>query len=465
MKPALALALDELKRRKDFNFLAAYEPYDKQKSFHAAGTRFRERLFMAGNQLGKTIAGGFEVAIHATGEYPSWWEGRRFDGPTSWWVSGVTTESTRDNPQRVLLGPPQDELRWGTGAIPGRLIERIQKKRGTPDAVDSIVVRHKSGKGNSVIVFKSYDQGRTKWQGETLHGVWYDEEPPPDIYSEGKTRTNRRQGLNLVTFTPLLGMTDVVGDFLSEDAESRGRHVTRMGIEEAEHYSPEERASIIASYPEHERDARAKGIPIMGSGRVYPVAEDGIKVDAFSIPNDWAVIGGLDFGWDHPFAAVKLAHNRDADILYVTECYKQRESTPMVHANAIKHWGKRMPWAWPHDGLQHDKKSGEQLRNAYAEHDLNMLPDKATFDDGDYGVEAGVLELLERMQTGRFKVFAHLEEWFKEFRLYHRKDGVIVKKNDDALDATRYAYMMRRHAKVNPGRKPPPIKINTSYVV
>jgi hypothetical protein len=78
-----------------------------------------------------------------------------------------------------------------------------------------------------------------------------------------------------------------------------------------------------------------------------------------------------------------------------------------------------------------------------------MLPQRATFEDGSFGVEAGIAELLTRMESGRFKVFAHLADWFEEFRLYHRKDGLIVKSNDDLMAATRYAMMMRRHALVH----------------
>ena len=197
------------------NRLSAYEPYPKQREFHDAGAEHRERLFMAGNQLGKTWAGGFEVAIHATGKYPAWWAGRRFDGPTKWWASGVTGESTRDNPQRILVGPPQREAEWGTGSVPGDAIVTAQRARGVPDALDSVVVKHVTG-GESVIVFKSYEKGREKWQGETLHGIWFDEEPPLDIYTEGMTRTNATGGIVMITFTPLLGMSEVVRRFLNE---------------------------------------------------------------------------------------------------------------------------------------------------------------------------------------------------------------------------------------------------------
>jgi hypothetical protein len=224
------------------------------------------------------------------------------------------------------------------------------------------------------------------------------------------------------------------------------KHVTRMTIDDAEHYSPEQRASIIASYPAHERKARTQGIPVLGSGRVFPVDEDTLKVAAFSIPSHWPLIGGLDFGWDHPTGAVKLAWDRDGDILYVVNSYGVREQTPVIHAAALKPWGATLPWSWPHDGLQHDKGSGEQLAAQYRAQGLEMLPERATFEDGSNGVEAGISEMLDRMLTGRWKVFDHLEDWFAEFRLYHRVDGLIVKLNDDRLSASRYAMMMKRFA-------------------
>lgn len=236
------------------------------------------------------------------------------------------------------------------------------------------------------------------------------------------------------------------------------RHVVRATIDDAVPYvySRAQADAIIAGYPAHERDARAKGIPILGSGRVFPVADDDITCDAFPIPKHWKRIGGLDFGWDHPTAATKLAHDADEDVIYVTAEYKQREQTPLIHSGALKHWGALLPWAWPHDGLQHDKGSGEQLAEKYREHGLDMLPEKATFEDGSNGVEAGITDILERMQTGRWKVFKHLSGWMDEFRLYHRKNGVIVKEFDDLISSSRYALMMLRFAKPD---IPPPARV------
>lgn len=218
-----------------------------------------------------------------------------------------------------------------------------------------------------------------------------------------------------------------------------------MTLEDAPHISDERRAEIIASYPPHEVEARTKGIPVLGSGRIYPVTEESITVEAFPVPRHWAILNGMDFGWDHPTAAVSLACDRDTDTIYVGACYRRKNATPLEHAAALKPWGP-FPWAWPHDGLHQMKDGGKSFRDQYAECGLAMLPTHATHPDGGYGVEAGIMDILTRMQTGRFKVFAHLKEWFDEFRLYHRKDGKVFKERDDIMDATRTGVMMIRYA-------------------
>lgn len=267
----IALAAERERRRQERK-LFDYRPYPKQLEFHAKGKTERERLLMAGNQLGKTWCMGFELAMHLTGEYPepgqvfyptkeelqakiarshgkelmeaegllenlgilglygadvypNGWPGRRFDGPNWWWAASVSGTSTRDNPQRILLGPPGDRSAWGTGAIPkanlvtdgGKI--HASMATGTPNLVDTVLVRHRTG-GNSILGFKTYEQGRERWQGPTLNGVWYDEEPPEDIYEEGLTRTNTTEGPNALTFTPLLGMSGVVRKFISIDDEA-----------------------------------------------------------------------------------------------------------------------------------------------------------------------------------------------------------------------------------------------------
>jgi phage terminase large subunit-like protein len=216
------LLLQERERRQRRTKLLRYRPYAKQREFHAAGAIHRERLFKAGNQLGKTYCGAAEAAFHLTGKYPADWDGRRFDRPVTAWAGSETNEVTRDGVQRLLVGPPKIETEWGTGLIPGDDLLDWSRRQGVPDALDGVVVQHWRNVANnpdcpryerdglSTLGFKSYDQGRTKWQGETLDFVWFDEEPPADIYTEGLTRTNATRGMVWLTFTPLKGMSEVV---------------------------------------------------------------------------------------------------------------------------------------------------------------------------------------------------------------------------------------------------------------
>ena len=208
----------QIKRRRE-NRIEQYRPYTKQIAFHDAGREHSERLFMAGNQLGKTTSGGAEWAMHLTGRYPDWWQGATFDRPVRLWAAGVTNEGTRDNPQRILIGPPELEDAWGTGLIPKSCLKEWGRAQGVPNLLDNVVIRHDSG-GDSILSFKSYERGREKWQGPTLDGVWFDEEPPQDIYTEGLTRTNngQRGQFTMITFTPLQGMSSVVSLFLLDKA-------------------------------------------------------------------------------------------------------------------------------------------------------------------------------------------------------------------------------------------------------
>jgi phage terminase large subunit-like protein len=184
---------------------------------------------IAANQSGKTLAGGMEVAMHATGKYPSWWKGRRFDKPTAGWACGETNEVARDAAQRILVGRPGAQ---GTGCIPKADILETVSARGTPDLLDSIKVRHIAG-GTSIIGIKSYQRGREAFQGESLDFCWCDEEPAADVYSEILTRTNVGAGPVLITFTPLKGMSEVVRRFLIE--KSPDRAVVSMTLDDVDH--------------------------------------------------------------------------------------------------------------------------------------------------------------------------------------------------------------------------------------
>jgi Terminase RNaseH-like domain len=137
-----------------------------------------------------------------------------------------------------------------------------------------------------------------------------------------------------------------------------------MTIDDVEHYSDHEKKTIIASYPKHEPEARTKGIPVLGSGRVFPVPEGGISIEHRDFPSHWPRIGGMDFGWDHPFAAVELVWDRDSDTVYVSRTHRLREASPIIHAATLRTWGKELRWAWPRDG----NRALEAIRSSGIKH-------------------------------------------------------------------------------------------------
>lgn len=189
--------------------------YPKHIGFMAAGSEHRERLFLAGNRVGKTDVGAFEMTCHLTGYYPGWWAGRRFDRPVRAWAAGDTMLSTRDVLQVALLGPVDtlDNQDW-SGMLPKHLVHHTTRKTGgVSKCIDQIWVRHISGKTSS-LEFKSYDQGRRMFQGTEVEICWLDEECPEDVYAECLTRTMTTQGLIVATLTPLQGLTPFIQQYL-----------------------------------------------------------------------------------------------------------------------------------------------------------------------------------------------------------------------------------------------------------
>jgi phage terminase large subunit-like protein len=446
--------LSKIETQKSTNRISFYEPYQYQKEFHDAkdfNDNFaQQRLLMAANKVGKTFCGACEVALHLLGEYPDWWKGHRFDRPVKVWCAGMTTANTRDIIQAELLGEPGDPEDWGKGIIPKNRIVKTERQPGIPNSLSMVIVKHVSGR-NSRLWFKSYEQGKEQWMGKAVDIVWLDEEPPQDIYSQGLRATLKTRGLIYMTFTPEKGMTNVVAQFMND--LKPGQQLYHATWDDAPHLGENAKNEILAALPPHERQMRSKGIPVLGSGLVFPVDEDSIKVPSFPLPKFWPKICAIDFGWDHPFVCVWVSWDRESDTAYIYDLYTVRSETPVIHAHAIKTKGEKIPCVWPHDGMQHDKGSGEPLSKFYRKLGVNMLGSHFTNPDGGNSVEPGIMDMLQRMQSGRLKVFDHLGDWFAEMRMYHRKDGKIVKERDDIMSATRYAVMSLRYASVGVEKK------------
>jgi len=266
--------------------------------------------------------------------------------------------------------------------------------------------------------------------------------------------------------TPEEGMTNVVMSFMNDLQE--GQALVTATWEEAKHdndtdnhkigdshLTEKKKAQILGALPEYQRDMRSKGIPLMGSGLVWPIQEDEITCEPVDIPDYWPRVAAVDFGVDHPFAGVWLAWDRDLDIVYVYDTYRRSRATISENAIAIRQRERWIPVMWPHDGNQEDPKSARSLADLYRMEGVNMWyesftnPPEPGAKKGDIGVEAGLAHIWERMKTGRFKVFSSCKDWFEEFRMYHRKDGKVVPLKDDVMSATRYACQSLRNARTS----------------
>jgi len=412
------------------------ELYPRHMDHFKAGAQHRQRLFMAANRVGKTRSGAYEVAAHATGEYPSWWTGRVFPHRIDVWAAGKDTGTTKNILQKALVGAVgEDGTLSGGGMIPLDRVIHATRKPHNPGALDTVWVRHNDG-GTSIIQFKSYEQGSKSFEGTEQHIVWFDEEPPLSCYSEAVVRTMTTSGLMIVTFTPLQGMSDVVSMFVSPAPEAaQYLHLTTAGWDHVPHLGEAEKAELLATTPPFQRDARSQGIPQLGSGAVWAFPESELRIPNFEIPPHWNKCFGLDVGGGaKATAAVWLAIEPSAGgRVIVTDSYKRESPEPAVHLSAIRARGEGIPGSGDAAALIVTAGDAEQLIRVYQRGGLDLeLADKS--------VEAGIASVWQLFSDGRLKVFASCTEWWDEWRMYQRDaKGRIVKKNDHCMDATRYA--------------------------
>ena len=427
-------------REKLFSYYLADGPlrrdlYAKHLEFFAAGTDYRERCMLAANRVGKTEGvGGYELTLHLTGRYPDWWTGRRYTRPVKAWAAGDTAKTVRDIVQLKLLGPPG---KHGTGLIPGDDIVATAPWAGVPDAVETIRVRHVSG-GQSMLQLKSYDQKREAFQGTEQDIIWLDEEPPLSIYTECLLRTMTTQGMILATFTPLEGLSETVMHFLPDGQIQERRDGSRFLVmatwDDVPHLSPEVKKELWNAIPPYQRDARAKGVPQLGSGAIYPVPESDIICDPFEIPKHWPRMYALDVGWNRT-AALWLAHDRQSQTIYGYAEHYRGQAEPSVHADAIKARGAWMSGVIDPAARGRGQKDGAQLIKDYRDLGLNLT-------EANNAVESGIYDVWQRMSGGRFKIFRSCQNWLSEYRLYRRDEkGRIVKERDHLMDCTRYGVL------------------------
>ena len=224
------------------------------------------------------------------------------------------------------------------------------------------------------------------------------------------------------------------------------RYCQQIEWDDAPHLTKEDKDRLLSSIPPHQRDARTKGIPILGAGQIYPVAEESILIDPFEMPRWWPRAYALDVGWNRT-AALWGAWDRDADIVYLYSEYYAAQQPPAVHASAItrQSGGNWMVGAIDPASAGANEKDGTRLMDEYRQLGLGLVP-------ADNTVEAGIFAVHQRMASGGLKVFRTLPNWLREFRIYRRDEkGQVVKENDHLMDGMRYLIMTgMAHASIEP---------------
>lgn len=427
--------------------------YDWQHQFNASTRTNNACMLMAANQVGKSLTGCVIDKFHLTGDYPDNWDGYRFTFPPKCWLLGYSGEKTRDLLQAKLFGQLINNEFQG-GLIPReKILDKITMS-GTSRAMREVKVQHTHGV--SICQFWSYSQGQHALMGDIVDWYHIDEEPEDhEIYPQIITRTingdKGKGGRGILTFTPENGKTELVCQFM--DFDMPGQSMQTATWNDAPHLSEEKKATILNMYPAYQRDMRSKGVPLMGAGLIYEVDEDLVSVEPFKIPGHFKIIGGLDFGWDHPQALVRLAIDEENEIIYITHAFKRNKLHAYEAWRATKHWLENVPIAWPQDGYQSRSEGTKELekRDTYIEEGFELLYEHTTWEAGGVSVTQGIVELNQLFKNGQLRIFSTLHEVFEELRQYHTKTNAkgnaeIVKLKDDLLDAIRYAYMMRREA-------------------
>jgi len=433
-----------------------YQPHEKQRKFHDAGLKAKERLFLAGNRTGKTYCGIVESAMHLTGNYPQWWQGKRFSRPIKAWAASVTSALTSEVLERGYVDVIAEDL----------IIKHNSLR-------SSYLIKHSSG-GISEITFKSYEQGRKKFQAAKLDLIHLDEEPPQDIYTECLMRLmsteEDNKGIVLLTMTPLLGLTDLILQFqeriVSKEVEDKtGKKITikenikcdegmvfknkfyiQASWDDNPHLLEAQKEEIALNLKPHEREAREKGIPSLGSGLVYPFILDGITVPPFAIPEHWGRVYALDFGWTNPTAALFAAYDRDSDVVYLTAEYYVAERTPQQHAHQLIQMGAaNIHGVYDPAGEQSSQRDGGDLATLYRQSGLKYL------SKANNSKEEGVMKVAQRFQNSQLKIFNNLRHTQRELAKYCRDEqGKIQKGDDHLMDCMRYLMMSGLQLASNP---------------
>ena len=410
--------------------------YQKHIEYLNASKDYKISAFLAANRIGKSTTSAYLATMHATGEYPWWYSGKRFDTPVDMWIVGKTAVTVRDIMQLELLGP---QSFIGTGFLPKSSIVSVSYNN---QRADQILVKHKSG-GISAIGLKSSDSGFQTFMGTKKQVIIIDEECDSRVFEECLLRTLTCQGIVCINFTSLLGVTELVNLLVVDGDITKPRpgvKVVTCAWSDVPHLSPKDCEDMLALLPPFQRLCRSTGIIKLGAGVCYPVDPDTFVIPPFEIPKHFHRLGSLDVGWKIT-AACWFAIDPDSDSVYIYSEYYSSGEQPIVHAEALKARGKDIPFVI--DGAAHgvSQIDGRNLFDMYRDLGLNLR-------NANKAVNAGIYAVWEALTTGKLKIFSTCTNLLSEMRLYRRDEsGKIVKTADHLMDSMRYGIMGLEHAK------------------
>lgn len=446
--------LKQIKYDKLYSKIKFFKPYPWQQDFYSASKQHKQRYLRAGNRVGKSFSEAYEFAYHITGQYPSWWDGAVIEGAGhSFWAVGYDNTSTANVLQKELFGTNDAGLKeeLGTGSIPKDCID-FDSMRKDGKRIIQCRIKHKDGW--NTLMFYAQHAGPGGMMGQSIKYAWMDEEHEhrsTEIYNQLVMRTVEAEGFVVFTSTPEAGFTELNRRF----EEKEGLYLKQVGWDMVEHLTEEMKQEVLSGVAEYKHDCVMKGLPVIGSGAVFPYDDSDIIIDDFDIPLDWEICAGIDIGHTSDSSTcVYAAIDPEGCVYLIGEWEGKNAQDPNLgKPAAMAHWIKNslystIPVIAPHDA---GSKSGSP--EAYASK-LRELDINVQFDpfhnpyDSNVGMDAkvrhnnpetGLVLMRQLMDEGKFKVFRSCRVWIEEKRSYFYKPNGDRSKPDHMMDSSRLA--------------------------
>jgi len=444
----------------EYNALKYFRPFGHQRKFFDTYKSDR-RGILAANRIGKTVSTCYETAMHLTGRYPAWWQGKRYDKPVNVMVAGEGWTQVALVLQNELLGSNDVKIQHnlGTGAIPRDCIVFDTMRNDGANCL-GVEIKHSSG-SNSYLLFANYTQEVRQMQGFKLNIAVFDEQPPDDFFSEIVTRTATTQGQVLCSFTPLKGLNGLVSKFWHNE---EGYQHIRVSWDDVPEYDPwgepfllmETRRQLERDYLPHERDARRNGVPVMGKGAVFQIRNwPTYKTTDYDFRNYMGLrrVIALDLGLVNDKTVVSLMYwdpnIREAWLHTQIVVKGTEEANPMNYINHLMRpevFGT--PIVLPPDAGTPGRytMNSMSIRQLFEEYELNVYPDPIMNPPDEQGRRTnhksfGVNMMRQMLELGTLHINENCVEFLREGQNYYADEKGRFSDPDDCIDSARYALL------------------------